>query len=55
MKQLDNLIPLVKDNVMREALEIISKELTRIHNTPPVKEDLKSITHAINAITGKTR
>ncbi len=55
MKQLDNLIPFVKDSVVREALEEISKELKRVHSIPAVTADTKSLANAVNKLTGKLK
>ena len=55
MKKLQNTIRLVQDSVIREALTIIADELSRIKSVKPATDDIKSLTIAVNSITGKIK
>ena len=55
MKKLFNDIKLVQDKATRDALMTIAEELQRIRSIESVTNDVKSLSTALNKITGKIK
>jgi pilus assembly protein TadC len=53
MQKLHKAITLVQDPATKEALALIADELSRIRRIQPATQGVKSLSVAINQITGK--